>query len=325
MINLCLVGTGGIATQHMKALTELGATHTRWVISRRKEAAQQFAQEWAIENFGITLQEALADPAVDLVLVTSPNEVHFDQTVNSLEAGKDVIVEIPVALSLAQAARVARVAAELKRRVQVCHTMRSFSAIREVRRRVTDGQLHLSHIAGFFAIPRRHNQSWAGQRSWIDNLLWHHGCHQVDAAMWVLGVERVRQIGALIGRAHKKFGMAMDVSIHFRTEARQLVTQALTYNADELCWELRFFGDEEVLTFRNGRLFNEKKEDVVPQASWLDLIPQNRQMLAAIREGDPSDYDIESVLPAMEVLQQAQSSAETEPDLDSQAAASGKD
>ena len=122
MINLCLVGTGGIATQHMKALTELGGTHTRWVISRRKEAAQQFTQEWSFENFGTTLQEALADPAVDLVLVASPNEVHFEQTVTSLEAGKDVIVEIPIALSLIQAERVAKVTAELKHRVQAYHT-----------------------------------------------------------------------------------------------------------------------------------------------------------------------------------------------------------
>ena len=57
----------------------------------------------------------------------------------------------------------------------------------------------------------------------------------------------------------------------------------------------------------------------------MDLIPQNRQMLAAVREGDPSDYAIESVLPAMQVLQHVQSSAEHGPESDKQGTASDKD
>ncbi len=50
----------------------------------------------------------------------------------------------------------------------------------------------------------------------------------------------------------------MDVSLHFRTNSHQLVTQSLTCNTEQLCWELRFIGDEDVLAFRNGRFFNEQ-------------------------------------------------------------------
>jgi hypothetical protein len=66
---------------------------------------------------------------------------------------------------------------------------------------------------------------------------------------------------ALVGMAHRQFGMAIDASIQFETSSRQLVTQALIYNAEKLHWELRFIGDEDVLTFQNGRLFDEKKRD----------------------------------------------------------------
>ena len=312
MINLCLVGTGGIATQHIKAFMEIGGVHPRWVISRRPEAVEEFAGQWHFDHCGIELEKALVDPDIDLVVITSPSGVHATQAMSALRAGKDVIVEIPVAVTLADALGVAELAGETGRRVQVCHTMRSFAAIREIRRRVHAGELSVSHITAFFAIPRRRNQSWAGQRNWIDNLLWHHACHLVDAAMWVLGVEEVEKVSAIIGRAHPRFGMAMDVSIQFRTAQQQVVTQALTYNAEEMCWELRFLGDEDVLIFDTGRLLNEKHEDLIPEASHLDLVSQNSKMLAALRDGTPGDYEIESVLPAMRVLHDAERSATSE-------------
>ena len=293
----------------MKAFAETRGVHPRWVVSRRQEAVDEFAREWGFDRRGIELEKALVDPDIDLVLITSPSDLHAAQAMSALRAGKDVIVEIPVAVNLADALGVAELAAETGRRVLVCHSMRSFPAIREIRRRVRDGRLDLSHIHGLFAIPRRRNQSWAGQRSWIDNLLWHHGCHLVDAAMWVLGVDEVEQISALIGRPHRQLGMAMDVSIQFRTSTHQLVTQALTYNAEELFWEIRFIADEDVLIFRSGRLLNEKNEDLIPDTSYLDLVPQNSKMLAALRDGTSSDFEIDSVIPAMRVLHAAEQSA----------------
>ena len=135
---------------------------------------------------------------------------------------------------------------DAQRQLLVCHTMRSFPAIREVRRRVAGGELRVSQINGFFAIPRRSNQSWAGIRNWIDNLLWHHGCHQVDAALWVLGVDDALDVSAHLGREHPEFGMTMDVSLSFATQSGQMVTQSLTYNTAEFVWELRLVGDEDL-------------------------------------------------------------------------------
>jgi 2-hydroxy-4-carboxymuconate semialdehyde hemiacetal dehydrogenase len=310
MVNLCMVGSGGIAAEHMKAFKVIGGVHPRWIVSRRQEKAWEFAQEWSFDQAGTDLEAALADPTVDLVVVASPNEQHTPQVIRSLQAGKDVIVEIPVGLSLANAQQVAKLAGDLRRRVLVCHTMRSFPAIREVRRRVLAGEFHITHVVGYFAIPRRRNQSWAGTRNWMDNLLWHHGCHVVDAALWILGVNHAEHVSGMLGKSHRQFGMAMDVSIHFRTSANQLVTHALTYNTEQFCWELRCIGDEDTLTFRNGQLLNEKNEQIVSETSWLDLVPQDKQMLATLTKGAPSDYDVSSVLGPMEILQCAEASSQ---------------
>ena len=305
MLNLCMVGTGGIATEHMKAFVAIKGVHPLWAISRTLSGAREFEGHWGFEQAGVDLDQALADDRVDLVVIASPSEQHASQTLRSIQAGKNVIVEIPVGLSFAEAKRVATLSSRSQCRVLVCHTMRSFPAIREVRRRVQAGEFHLSQIVGHFAIPRRRNQSRVGQRNWTDNLLWHHGCHMVDAALWVLCADEAQHVDAIAGRSHTTFGMVMDVAIHFRTSARQVVTQSLTYNTEQFCWEVRFVGDEDTLTFRNGQLLNERDEQVIPPASYLDLAPQNLQMLATLVDGAPSDYDISAVLGAMKILEQA--------------------
>ena len=302
--------TGGIAAEHAKAFAAIGGTQPCWVVSRLEAEAVKFAKQWKFEQAGVSLEEALCDPRVALVVIASPSGLHAAQTLQALDAGKDVIVEIPVALNLAESEQVSQRARQSGKRVFVCHTMRSFPAIREVRRRVQAGELHVTQVQGFFAIPRRRNQGFVGQRHWIDNLLWHHACHQVDAAIWTLGVERADCVSAMPGRAHPKFGMAMDVSVQFRTASQQLVTQSLTYNTEQFWWELRFVGDEDVLTFRNGQFLNEKNESLLPELDWLDLRAQNSNMTAALIESHASDYDIDSILATMRLLQRAQESGE---------------
>jgi 2-hydroxy-4-carboxymuconate semialdehyde hemiacetal dehydrogenase len=310
MINICLVGTGGIAAQHMKAFAEIGGVHPRWVIASTEEKARSFAQLWRFDQFGADLEAALSDSVVDLVVIASPSERHADQTTLALCAGKNVAVEIPVALSLADVERIIELADEVRRRVVVCHTMRSFPAVKEVRRRVQVGDINLTQIVGHFAIPRRRNQGLSGQaRSWVDNLLWHHGCHMVDVALWVLGLDKVEGIHAELGIARGSSEMVMDAVLQFSSPKRQLVTNSLTYNTEQFCWEVRFIGSDKSLTYLNGNLLDEGGRQVLPTSSWIDLIPQNENILESLAQGVPSDYDVRSVLPAMQVLHQAELSA----------------
>lgn len=296
----------------MQAFESLGGTLPRWVVSRSEDEAHDFARRWKFAEAGTSMERALADPLVQLVLVSSPSPLHSAQAVQALEAGKDVIVEIPVALSWQEAQKVAQVAAALGRRAWVCHTLRSQAALREVRERVRTGRLRLTQITGFFGIPRRRNQGMGGvgTRTWIDNLLWHHGCHQVDASLWVLGMPRVTRVQALFGPKHPQFGMELDVGIQMTAAGKELITQALTYNLEQSTWRLQFIGHDDVLTFENGRLTNEAGHELAPETSQGDLTVQNGELLHAWRSGEASEYDLLGVLPTMEVLGRAQSSAE---------------
>src|SRR5437867_4475599 len=96
---LCVVGAGGIARHHMEAFREMDV-EPRWVICRTPESASRFAGEWNFPLWSTELDKALEDETLDMVLLCSPSGFHAAQAVRCLEAGKHVIVEIPVALSL---------------------------------------------------------------------------------------------------------------------------------------------------------------------------------------------------------------------------------
>jgi 2-hydroxy-4-carboxymuconate semialdehyde hemiacetal dehydrogenase len=310
-IGICVIGGGAIADRHMQACQQLGGVLPRWVVSRPAEAAHDFARRWNFACSGTSVEPALADQSVQLVLIASPSPLHSEQAVQAMQAGKDVIVEIPVALNWLDTQRVAQVAATLGRRIWVCHTLRSTAALRLVRERVQGGQLHLTHIAGFFGIPRRRNQGMGGigTRSWIDNLLWHHGCHQIDAALWVLGLPPIPRVHALFGPAHPTLGMALDVGIQMVTAGGELITHALTYNTEQPVWRLQFIGHEDALTFENGRLTNEAGAELVPEMPTNDLRVQNRELLHALLSCEKCEYDLPGVLATMEVLGRAQDCA----------------
>ena len=296
----------------MQAYAQLGGVLPRWVVSQPAESAREFANRWNFAQSGTAVEPALDDPSVRLVLIASPSPLHAEQAVQALHAGKDVIVEIPVALDAADARHVADVAAKLGRRVWVCHTLRSTPALRLVRQRVRSGQLHLTHISGFFGIPRRRNQGMGGVgiRTWIDNLLWHHGCHQVDASLWVLDMPPVKRVQALFGPLHPTFGMALDVGVQMVTQGGQLITHSLSYNVERPVWQLHFIGHEDVLIFDDGRLTNEAGDELVPPSPLADLKSQNSELLHAFHSRETCEYDLLSALPAMEVLGRAQASAD---------------
>ncbi len=311
-IGFCVIGAGAIAERHMQAYEKLGGIARRWVVSRPEEAANAFAQRWGFENAETSVEPALADPQVRLVLIASPSPLHSEQAIQALEAGKDVIVEIPVAMSWPEAQKVSQVAATLGRRVWVCHTLRSTPALRLVRERIRSGLLHLTHITGFFGIPRRRNQGMdgVGTRTWIDNLLWHHGCHQIDASLWVLGMPAILRVQALHGPAHPTLGMALDFGVQFVTDSKELVTHSLSYNVERAVWRLEFIGHDDVLTFENGGLTNEAGQTLVPETPVVELMAQNGELLNAFRTGQKCEFDLAAVLPTMELLGRAQASAD---------------
>lgn len=286
-MNICLIGYGSIARSHLQALAREPVT-LRTVMGRVAESTEAFAREFGFARHTTDLDEALADPSIEAVLITSPSDLHAEQTEKALKAGKHALVEIPLATSLAETDALGRLARERKRCLMVCHTQRYYPALVEARRWIAEGRLHVHHVSARYAFFRRENVNWAGRRrSWTDNLIWHHGCHAVDTCLWLLGATEV-EVKSQAARPSHHLNIPMDVDILMHTPEDQLISVNLSYNNKLPYNEYLLIGEETTLLVTDKRLVG--PDGVILEPAVGDTAPgpialQDREFLAAIREG----------------------------------------
>lgn len=230
-IGVCLVGYGGIAAFHAEALQEMRDVRRRTVVGRRSEPTEAFRRQWGFEAGTTDLAEALADERVDAVIVASPSELHYEMSMAALEAGKDLLVEIPLALSAEGARRIAAQAAATGRQVMVAHTRRFEGVGRFAHDFLRSGRAGriLQHHSYWFWL-RHENVGWTGyRRSWVDDVLFHHGCHLVDFSLWSVA-DAVRRVHGELAPLSPLTGTSLDFSLLIRYAGDAIATISMSYN-----------------------------------------------------------------------------------------------
>ncbi len=316
-MGIALLGYGSIARSHMLAIQSLRDgpigrdLRLRSVMGRVAESAAEFAQEYGFDRSTTDLDEVLNDPEVDVVIVTSPSELHAEQTERALTAGKHVLCEIPLAMSLADTDRLIQVADAAGRSLMVCHTERFYPTLNEVKRRVVAGELHPHAIHARFMFDRRENVNWMGRRrSWTDNLLWHHACHSVDSALWLTGAAEL-EVLAQLALPGGNLEIPMDLVLAMRTPRDQVISLSMSYNTKFPMHDYLFIGEETTLHYLGGALIDRAGIVVAaPEGSEVDfgVALQDREFFLALLEQREPSVSARAVRPAMAALQAAQDS-----------------
>ncbi len=296
-MNLLMIGYGATATQHTRILADAGVTLDT-IVGRVPEKVAAFAAAHGYAHGETDLAAALASRRIDVVVVASPSEAHAGQARQALEAGTHVLVEIPLAMSYAEGRELAELAKARGKVLMIAHTHRYRAAAQEARRKIGAGELAVHRIVNRYMFLRRENKDWSGrERSWTDNLLWHHGCHAVDLSLWLLGVTEVEglSVTAQVALPDQGMGVPLDLSVLVRTAQDQLVSVNMSYNSHLSLYDYVLVGREESL------LIDGNAKDGVP-----GFEVQDRAFLDAVRDGTEPPISAASVLPALWVLQQAQ-------------------
>lgn len=108
-----VIGTGFIGTVHVEALRRIGVD-VRGVLGSSPERGAARAEAMGVRHAYPNLEALLADPDVDVVHVTSPNDLHHRQTMAALGAGKHVVCEKPLAMTSAESADLVAAAARAR-------------------------------------------------------------------------------------------------------------------------------------------------------------------------------------------------------------------
>jgi 2-hydroxy-4-carboxymuconate semialdehyde hemiacetal dehydrogenase len=301
-MKICLAGTGAMGAIHMKALGRIEDVQVVSIAARTDASAQAFAGEWKIP-FGSTDLEACIDrPGVEAVILTTPSDQHAAQTLLALGKGKHVQVEIPMALNLADSERMLAASRAASRTLMITHTRRFSSPHREIRRRIREGSFHLHHMVVETYFFRRTNLNMHGQpRSWVDNLLWHHGCHSVDLAQWIVGDPHWSVWGQK-GPDHAVLGIPMDLTVAMKSRKGPLFSMAMSFNnKGPFGGFYRYIGEEETYkVYRDSMTDSEGKD--VPLDSTAAFDRQDVEFVGAIREGREPESSAASCLPTMVLL-----------------------
>ncbi|MBT5032243.1 MAG: Gfo/Idh/MocA family oxidoreductase [Proteobacteria bacterium] len=102
-MKIIMVGNGAFAKKHLDGLKNIDDVEVISIVGRRPEATQGIAEQYGISHSTTDLAEALDQPGVEAAILTSPTQVHTEQAIQCMQAGKHVEIEIPMSDSLADA------------------------------------------------------------------------------------------------------------------------------------------------------------------------------------------------------------------------------
>ncbi|MDE0680909.1 MAG: Gfo/Idh/MocA family oxidoreductase [Gammaproteobacteria bacterium] len=309
-MKVVLAGAGAFGKKHLDGIANIDGVDCVSVVGRTLEPTQKIAEQYGIGHATTHLAEALDLPGVDAAILCTPTQMHADQAIQCMDAGKHVQVEIPLADSLADAEAVLAKQGETGLVAMCGHTRRFNPSHQWVRNEIAAGELNIQQMDVQTYFFRRKNINAAGEpRSWTDHLLWHHAAHTVDLFQYQAG-ERIVQVNGMEGPHHPELGIAMDMSIQMKTESGKICTLSLSFNNDgPLGTFFRYICDNGTYIARYDDLVDgyENTIDVSKvDVSMNGIELQDREFFAAIREGREPNSSVAQVLDCYRVLHEVE-------------------
>jgi 2-hydroxy-4-carboxymuconate semialdehyde hemiacetal dehydrogenase len=305
-IKVALAGAGAFGIKHLDAIKLIDGVEVVSLVSRELEKTRETANKYGIAHVSTDLADSLAMKEVDAVILCTPTQMHAEQAIACMNAGKHVQVEIPLADSLAGAEAVLALQQKTGLVAMCGHTRRFNPSHQWVHKKIKAGEFNIQQMDVQTYFFRRSNMNALGQpRSWTDHLLWHHAAHTVDLFAWQTGGSIVAA-NALQGPIHPTLGIAMDMSIQLKSSTGAICTLSLSFNNDgPLGTFFRYIGDSGTYIARYDDLIDAKdnKIDVSKvDVSMNGIELQDREFFAAIREGREPNGSVEQVLPCYRTL-----------------------
>ncbi|MBC67017.1 MAG: Gfo/Idh/MocA family oxidoreductase [Paracoccaceae bacterium] len=306
-MKICVAGAyGAFGLKHLDALKNIDGVEVTSIMGPTKEKIEALAAERGINHFSTTLEECIKRSDVEAVILSTPTQMHADQAIACMEAGKHVLIEIPMADTLEDSARVVKKHRETGLTCMAGQVRRFNPSHQWIKNKIDAGELKLQQMDAQTYFFRRTNTNAKGEpRSWTDHLLWHHACHTVDLFQYQTGGKVVQAYG-LQGPLHPELEIAMDMSIGLKAEDGAICTLSLSFNNDgPFGTFFRYICDNGTFIARYDDLFDGNNNqidlsNVAVSNNGIELI--DREFISAISEGRTPNACVTDVISAMETL-----------------------
>ena len=306
-MKLCVAGAyGAFGLKHLDALKNIEDIEVVSVMGPNKDKIAALADERNIKHFSDNLEECISSQNVDAVILSTPTQMHADQAIKCMDAGKHVLIEIPMADTLADSNRIV----DKKRQTGlVCmagHVRRFNPSHQWINKKIQAGELKIQQMDAQTYFFRRTNTNAKGEpRSWTDHLLWHHACHTVDLFQYQTQSKVVKSFG-LQGPLHPDLGIAMDMSIGMKTKDEAICTLSLSFNNNgPFGTFFRYICNNGTYLARYDDLYDGDNKQIDLSGvdvsnNGIELI--DREFISAIRENRQPNACVTDAISAMETL-----------------------
>lgn len=154
-IRTAIFGTGFMGKVHLEALRRVESVEIAAVVGRNSEAARRLGEGFFVPALSTDYREVLRDPSIAAVHVCTPNAQHFSMAKDALQAGKHVLCEKPLAISVAEAEELVSLAAQKCLRNCVCHNLRSYPMVQQMR-----GLRESGELGDILLVQGTYSQDW---------------------------------------------------------------------------------------------------------------------------------------------------------------------
>ncbi len=221
---------GAFGSKHLDALAQIDEVEIVAAMATTLDKADGVADKYSIPNRFDNYNQMLGLSDLDAVILATPTQIHAEQGLKAMAAGKHVLIEIPMADTLADSEALVAKQKETGLVAMAGHVRRFNPSHQWVHNKIVAGELSVQQMDIQTYFFRRTNMNAKGEpRSWTDHLLWHHACHSIDLFRYQAG-EEVTEVHAIQGPTHPDLGISMDMSILMKTVTGKLCTLSLSFN-----------------------------------------------------------------------------------------------
>ncbi|HBE79462.1 MAG TPA: oxidoreductase [Firmicutes bacterium] len=242
-----LIGCGRIAPNHARNIKELEQSELKAVCDLAPEKAEKYSRTYGGEVY-TDYRKVLDRPDIDIISIATSSGCHAEIGIAAAEAGKHVIVEKPMALSLHDADRLIAACAQSHVYLGVCHQNRYNQVVQKLRQALETGRFgkltHATAVIRWYRDQHYFEQdSWHGTWAQDGGVLMNQSIHNIDLLQWMMG-----QVTGIYGKITTRqrqievedLGLGM---LTFKSGAQGMIEASSTVYPRNLEETLNIFGE----------------------------------------------------------------------------------
>ncbi len=301
VLNWGLLSTARINRALIKPLRASKRTRLLGVASRSLSSAEAYAREWSIPRAYETYDALLNDPEIDVVYNPLPNHLHAEWTIKAMQAGKHVLCEKPLALTLAEVDAIITASKETGKFVAEAFMYRHHAQTVRVKEIVDGGGIgKIQLIKGAFTFTLKRESDVRLVKEYGGGCLWDVGCYPVSYARTIVGAKPVEVFGwqvmgpggcdeSFYGQVRFENGTCLQFDSGFQSPTRSFIEIVGTEGTIHIPNPFKPGSKEEISIRREGRKWEERVK-IKGQELYLGEV---EDMCNAVQHGTPLRISLE--------------------------------